>query len=128
MEKLFNEAVIASCGMNCGVCRAYLRRKSPCHGCRKAEKNIPITRVRCKIRTCLERKGKFCFNCDNFSCDRLKHLDDRYRTKYGMSEIDNLKYIRDNGIENFLKKENKKWISDQGIFCVHDKKYYKLKS
>ncbi len=64
--------------------------------------------------------------CSEFSCDRLKKLDNRYRKKYGISEIENLKYIRDNGMEKFLKTELKKWVSDKGILCVHDKKYYKI--
>jgi len=41
-----------------------------------------------------------------------------------MSEIENLEYIRDKGIEKFLEKETKRWISEKGILCVHDKKYY----
>jgi len=42
-----------------------------------------------------------------------------------MSEIENLEYIRDKGMKKFLEKESRKWISKKGIFCVHDKKYYK---
>jgi len=41
-----------------------------------------------------------------------------------MSEIENLEYIRDEGIEKFLEKERKRWISEKGVLCVHDKKYY----
>ena len=41
-----------------------------------------------------------------------------------MSEIENLKFIKEHGIEKFLKEQNEKYISDKGTFCVHDKKYY----
>lgn len=41
-----------------------------------------------------------------------------------MSEIENLEFIRDKGIEKFLEEERKKWISEKGVLCVHDKKYY----
>jgi len=41
-----------------------------------------------------------------------------------MSEIDNLIYIRDNGIARFIEEEGRRWVSDKGILCVHDKKYY----
>jgi hypothetical protein len=34
-----------------------------------------------------------------------------------MSEIENLDYIRNNGIKKFIEKENKKWISNKGILC-----------
>jgi len=41
-----------------------------------------------------------------------------------MSEIENLEYIRDHGIQKFIEKEEKKWVSEKGVFCVHDQKYY----
>lgn len=110
--------------MNCGVCMAHLREKNRCHGCREAEKNKPKTRVFCKIRICQERKGKYCFRCSRFPCERLKLLDKRYRTKYGMSEIENLELIRCRGIDGFVKSERKRWQSSRGLFCVHNKKYY----
>lgn len=117
-------SLIAPCGMNCAVCHARLREKNPCHGCNFAESNKPKTRAFCKIRLCQERKGKFCFECEEFPCARLKHLDERYRTKYGMSEIENLEFIRDKSMDEFIENERKRWLSSKGILCVHDKKYY----
>jgi hypothetical protein len=119
--------LIAPCGMNCGICRAHLRQNNPCPGCNYPDKNKPKTRSQCKLLLCDKRTGKFCFSCAEFPCDQLKRLDTRYRTKYGMSEIDNLEYIRDNGIKKFIEAENRKWVSGKGILCVHDKKYYKEK-
>jgi hypothetical protein len=81
--------------------------------------------VNCRLRICEKRTGIFCCDCAEFPCDRLLHLDHRYRTRYGMSQIEDLKYIRDNGIRKFLEEERKKWISEKGVFCVHDKKHYK---
>ena len=52
-------------------------------------------------------------------------MDLRYRTRYGMSEIENLEFIRNNGIKKFLEKERNSWICEKGILCIHDKKYYK---
>lgn len=119
--------LIAPCGMNCGIYRAHLRLTNPCPGCNYPDKNKPKTRRECKLRLCDKRKGKFCFSCTEFPCDLLKRLDNRYRTKYGMSEIQNMEYIRDNGIKKFIEAENKKWVFGKGILCVHDKKYYKGK-
>lgn len=119
---LIKKDLIAPCGMDCGLCKSHLRKKDPCLGCN----NVQIgskTRVGCKIRICSKRKGKFCFYCKDFPCNNLKHLDERYRNKYCMSEINNLKYIKKHGIDKFVEKENKKWISKKGIFCVHDKKF-----
>ncbi len=44
-----------------------------------------------------------------------------YRTKYNMSMIENLEYIRENGLEIFVDKEKKRWACDGcgGTICVH---------
>lgn len=76
------------------------------------------------MRLCKNRKGKFCFSCKDFPCEKLKHLDERYRKKYGMSEIENLIYIRDQGIRKFIVRERERWCSELGVFCVHDKRHY----
>ena len=124
MERI-NRNLIAPCGMNCGVCMAHLREKNRCHGCGEAEKNKPKTRVFCKIRICQERKGKYCFDCPGFPCERLKSIDKRYRTKYGMSEIENLEFIHGRGTNSFVENERKKrGQSSKGLFCVHNKRYY----
>ena len=60
-----------------------------------------------------------------FPCERLKRLDSRYRTKYEMSEIENLEMIRDKGIAHFLEQEEKRWVNSEGTYCVHDKKRYR---
>ena len=125
MPAIINEYLIAPCGMNCAICKAHLRQKNPCHGCRDAEKNKPKTRLHCRLRTCDKRTGAFCYECTEFPCDRLRHLDLRYRTRYGMSEIENLEYIRKNGMNKFLKNETKRWINEKGLFCIHDGTYYK---
>jgi hypothetical protein len=127
MKSVFENKLIAPCGINCGICRAYLRHINPCHGCNYIEQNRPKTRENCQIRICEKRTGEFCYQCSEFSCDRLKKLDNRYRKRYGISEIENLKYIRDNGMNKFLKNENINWVSDKGVLCVHDKKYYYVK-
>jgi hypothetical protein len=122
----FGEELIAPCGMNCGVCRAYVRQNNACLGCNVAGQKMPKTRECCVIRLCEKRNGKFCYDCDEFPCDRLKTMDRRYRTKYEMSEIENLEFIRDHGLKKFLQEECKKRISEKGILCVHDKKYYQI--
>jgi hypothetical protein len=122
----FDEKLIAPCGMNCGVCRAYLRQRNPCHGCREAEQNMPKTRASCRMRICGVQTGRFCYECAEFPCDRLRLMDRRYRTRYGMSEIENLACIRDEGMEAFLDREHRRWVSDEGVLCVHDGRRYPL--
>ena len=122
--KTFSKNLIAPCGMNCGVCQAYLRSENKCPGC-FAGRKVGGRLIKCGRRLCKKRKGKFCFECDEFPCDSIKRLDERYCAKYGMSEIENLQFIRDNGIEKFLAQQEKKYISEKGVLCVHDRKNYK---
>lgn len=118
-----NKNLIAPCGMNCGLCLSYLRDKNKCPGCFSGRK-VSGKCIKCGIKLCKERKGDYCFNCDKFPCERLKRLDKRYQERYGMSEIKNLKTIKEEGIESFLEQEDEKWVNFDGTYCVHDKKRY----
>jgi hypothetical protein len=108
---------IAPCGMNCGICMAFLREKNRCEGCWYPE----CRHKKCSIRSCENLKGKYCFNCSTFPCRRLKNLDARYRKKYGMSMLENLEAIRNNGIRKFVKSENGRWACPHcgGTINVH---------
>jgi hypothetical protein len=117
-------ALIAPCGMNCGICMAYLRDKSKCPGCRRDDSAKPVTRARCKIKNCPEiQKSQtgYCFDCVGFPCPNLKHLDKRYRAKYNMSMVENLAYIKQFGINGFLENETERWTCPEcgGTICVH---------
>ncbi len=117
-------ADIAPCGMNCGICKGHLRLKNRCPGCRVVEASKPKTRQFCRILKCDKRKGRYCFQCPTFPCARIRQLDLRYRTRYGMSEIENLEFIREHGIRKFVRHEECRWVSAKGIFCVHDRTRY----
>lgn len=125
MSKLFSENLIAPCGMNCGICEAYLREQKKCPGCFTGRK-VNKRPIRCGRKLCKKRYGKFCFQCDSFPCDSIKRLDERYQKSYDMSEIANLKFIKENGIEKFLKQQEKKYSchDGKGTICVHNKKCY----
>jgi hypothetical protein len=116
--------LIAPCGMNCGICRAYLREKKKCPGCRGSnDSKLPST-VRCIIKNCdylKENNLKFCFKCETYPCARLKALDKRYRTKYRMSMLENLGNIEEKGIREFVRNEIKRWACSEcgAVICVH---------
>jgi hypothetical protein len=119
-----NSYLIAPCGMNCAICMNYLRDKNKCPGCRGPDINKRVTRVRCKIKNCEafnSNNRKFCFECGKYPCEKLKHLDTRYKTKYNMNMIENLEYIKNFGINNFLDNEKIRWTCDEfgGTICVH---------
>jgi hypothetical protein len=117
-------SLIAACGMNCGICRGYLREKKKCPGCRGSNENKSISCVNCKIKVCNESNKnnlKFCFECDTFPCKWIKHMDKRYRTRYNMSTIENLENIKKFGVREFVKNEKIRWACPQcgGTICVH---------
>jgi hypothetical protein len=117
--------LIAPCGMNCGICSAYLRVKNHCPGCNidTSDKKYLVV---CKMRNCDKLTGieqKFCFGCAKFPCLRMRQLDKRYRTKYGMSMIENLENIKDIGIDEFVANEQERWKCPGcgKVICVHKK-------
>jgi hypothetical protein len=124
------ENLIAPCGMNCGLCVNYLAMKNDldkhgfkrmyCPGCRPRGKNCIFMSSHCE----LVGKGliRFCYECKDFPCKRLIALDKRYRTKYHLSMIENLEFIRDYGIERFLEKQAEKWNCPtcNEVICCHN--------
>jgi len=124
------EKLIAPCGMNCALCVSYLAMKTDlnkqgfsrkyCPGCLPRGKHCLFMKDTC------ERVGKglirFCSDCPDFPCARLKSLDQRYRTKYHMSMIENLNAIKEKGMTAFLEEEQTKWQCPQcgGDICCHN--------
>ncbi len=117
--------LIAPCGMDCGLCMAYVRDKNRCPGCRAGDEGKSKSCLACTIRNCETlRSGEsdFCsIDCERFPCPRLKRLDARYRTKYRMSMLENLQAIRNVGVEAFVVSEQERWACPGcgGLQCVH---------
>ncbi len=111
------EKLIAPCGMNCRLCIAYqfgakdLNKKgfhlTYCPGCIPRGKNCTHMGDQCALLA--QGLIRFCYECETFPCKRLKSLDKRYRTKYHLSMIDNLKNIKENGLESFLAAQEHQW-------------------
>jgi Protein of unknown function (DUF3795) len=117
-------ALIAPCGLNCRLCRAYIRDRNTCPGCRGDDRLKSKTCVTCKIKNCEQitiGKSRYCFVCNSFPCEKLNHLDKRYRLKYGMSPVENLHNIKKFGIRHYLRNEKKRWACPQcgEMICVH---------
>ena len=120
--------MMAPCGMNCGICSGFLRAKNRCVGCNYREP-IQIGGCRkCMIKFCEHRPegAGFCVACSRYPCRRLKDLDKRYRTKYGMSMLENLAAIQEMGLDRFMEVENTRWVCPEcgAPICVHDRKCY----
>lgn len=116
--------LIAPCGMNCGICLAYLRDKNRCEGCNSDNQYKPASCISCILKNCeviANNKSKLCYECEKYPCKRLKQLDKRYRLKYNMSMLDNLKFIKERGMDEFLINEKIRWTCKEcgGVICVH---------
>ena len=126
--------LIAPCGMNCGLCSGYLayRHQIPmqkgkithCVGCRPRNKQCAFIKRNCE--SLRNNRIEFCFECRQFPCDNLKHLDNQYRNKYATSFIENLQEIRDSGIDEFLidQHRNHRCSRCDGVICIHNEKCY----
>lgn len=116
--------IIAPCGINCSLCRAYMRTHNPCPGCRGGIENKSDACLYCAIRNCPELasgKQDYCLTCKQLPCTHLQHLDKRYRTQYGVSVIANLERIGTTGLERFMVEETAKWSCPAcgKLLCMH---------
>ena len=115
----FRTPLIAPCGMDCAICKAYLREKNRCPGC-----NSPDRRhhANCCIFSCAKRPGRYCYDCVEFPCRWILQLDKRYRSKYHMSMLENLAAIKRDGIRAFVKNERERWTCKAcgGTIDVHN--------
>lgn len=127
----FTPELVAPCGMNCAICRAYIAythdiprvrgKVTYCSGCLPRAKNCYIKRG-CKKLS--KHQIHSCSECDTMSCEKLAHLDKRYRERYGMSMVENLKLMKAKGMDDFLKSQAEKYTCPKcgDVFCVHDAK------
>jgi len=125
-----NEELIAPCGMNCAVCSGYLAlvndvrnkgvRMAYCRGCRPRNKLCAFLKKRCTLL--MEGKVTYCYECPDFPCENLKHIDANYRKKFRMSLIENLEFIREYGIQSLLERDTDTWkCPDCGeTICCHN--------
>lgn len=132
-----NEALIAPCGINCGVCSHYLAHahnlpkaaKIPhCTGCRARNKQCALLKKGC------DKIGKaqidFCFECKDFPCHGLRVLDRRYQDRYQYSPIQNLELIKDEGVLAMLAADNRRFKCPKcgDMKSVHNGKCYRCQT
>jgi hypothetical protein len=130
VKDTMNEELIAPCGMNCGVCSGYLAlqhdvkskgiKMSYCAGCRPRDKKCAFLKKQCQLL--LNGQIKYCHECQDFPCYRLRGLDQRYKSLYRMSMIENLRSIKTNGISQLLQEQEKKWKCPEcgEVICCHN--------
>ena len=132
-DRRFQPDLIAPCGMNCALCKAYLaythsvpRQRGKvtwCSGCRPRAKNCFVKRKCSKLT---HNQLQYCSECDRMPCESVDRIDRRYRQRYGMSMVENLNMIRAKGMNEFLKsqKESHSCPNCGDVVSVHDSKCY----
>ncbi|MGD9873822.1 MAG: DUF3795 domain-containing protein [Kiritimatiellia bacterium] len=118
-----NGSSIAPCGVICDICLGFQRSKNTCVGCNVVGSKAYHCEA-CSIKSCPEKQGNpllLCGDCEKFPCRRIKNLDKRYRTKYGESNIENLRAIAEQGMDVFIAQQEEKWKCPQcgKLLCVH---------
>ena len=134
MNRALAPDLVAPCGMNCGICKAYLAysrgvpyRKgevSHCNGCLVRNKNCAFVKRDCqKLR---KKQIRFCYECSDMPCKNLAKIDKLYRARYGMSMVENQEMIREKGMDEFLRSQLEKYrcSSCGDTISVHDGKCY----
>ena len=116
---MFTADMIAPCGLDCTLCSYALKAENPCSGCRGPDENKPeFCSKRCGIVLCEKRREhgyRFCDECDEFPCADVMEKETRYTSKYPLKEsvIENLRMIRTEGMEAFVKRQKERFSCPQ---------------
>jgi len=115
-------AMVAPCGIDCGICemhsceensplynrlieRGIPKESLPCKGCRSIDGMCPVIKAKCETFICWAgRDISFCFECDEFPCIRLHPAADRAEILPHNMKVYNLCTIKKSGIEDFLSQ------------------------
>lgn len=122
--KTHNIRMIAPCGINCELCLGHQRLKNSCSGCWGSEDTVRNHCKLCRIKNCeflTKTDSKFCYECPNYPCTRLKQLEKRYRVRYNVNIFENFRIIKDSGLEEFTRQQKVKYTCPEcgGTVCMH---------
>lgn len=118
-------ALVAPCGIDCGVCELYLARYNtelmdhliasgfsedvlPCDGCRVNRGKCPILPFNCATYECADEKGvAYCSECSEFPCHKLMPCIDKAEKLQHNMKTYNLALIKKNGVKAFIQQSIK---------------------
>jgi len=105
---------------SCGDIVTHEDRRS-----RTGKKKCAFMMKRCRYLPKEEVESRF--ECEDFPCENLKKLDKRYRTRFRMNIIENLEFMKEHGMDGFLRQQAEKYrcLKCGGVICVHGGKCYK---
>jgi len=106
---------IGVCGLDCGLCpRYYTVGTSRCPGC--CGSDFFNKHPSCSFITCCVKKKNLevCAECSDFPCSKFKSDEEYLQLKESSSYpsykkvIPNLNFIKEHGIEEFIKQQKKR--------------------
>ncbi|MBR1627828.1 MAG: DUF3795 domain-containing protein [Lachnospiraceae bacterium] len=126
---MFRAEMVAPCGLDCNICSQALLNFNPCPGCNGSDEHKPEFCARyCGIILCEKRRAngwQFCDACPDYPCEDVMEKENRYTTQYPHREspLENLRMIRERGMDVFLKQQECKWTCKNcgRPFSVHDR-------
>lgn len=124
MPERIDALYLAPCGINCFVCYKHLRAKKPCPGCLMGDTGKQGHCLDCEIKRCALAQGHtHCIACERYPCARIKRMDKSYRTRYGLSLVENARTARENGIDAWMEAERARWQCPDcaGAISQHEK-------
>ncbi len=125
MPEKISENMIAPCGVNCLACGARLDKKNPCPGCRAPEEQITRKSCRnCEKKNCaFDQSLRWCFECEQFPCQRINSLNNTYRQKYDVDLVQNGNDAKQDMV-TFLRKQAERFTCKAcgGIIDQHRRK------
>lgn len=122
MPDIIEERMLAACGVLCTACVGHLKKKKPCVGCRGPDEQKRTSCVNCVRKNCADERGlALCALCGDFPCKWIKTLDKSYRTRYGISLIQNGKDAAAD-LHGFLEAQRAHYLCPHcgGAVCQHD--------
>jgi len=114
--------LVASCGLDCGLCELYVcghnhdlylkfvergipKDKLPCDGCKSVEGNCPVAGAVCETYKCATGKEVgFCFECNEFPCEKLHPAANRADILPHNMKVFNLCTIKRIGLDAFVER------------------------
>ena len=124
MPEIIEPAMFAPCGMNCLVCYKHCYHKKPCQGCAKSDAGKPEHCRKCRIKDCVKTKGiAYCYECRDYPCRQIENLEKSYNVRYKASLMDNSRYVKESGLENFIEQQRAKYTCPKcgGVISLHDR-------
>ena len=109
MIKQYND-FIPPCGIYCGGCPRYLRKKDPCLG---AGEHCKKRRCKGIFVCCSEKKNyNYCYECKSFPCSRFKKFAESWM-KLGQDLVINQHQLKELGEKKWLEKWNNSSLDNE---------------